>query len=169
MFLCCLLSAFGMSLTPAAGQTVKPTLAVTISLEAPATGTGPGRYTAKAGSEIFVTVHITNTSNRNLSLDYDSDSRTGVGFANRYEIRGTDGSLLTKRAITHPEIRSSGHGWPARVLEPGASMDIPGDHVSRLYNLDRPGEYTIQLSRAFGDHRERYISRSNSIRLTLTD
>jgi hypothetical protein len=46
-------------------------------------------------------------------------------------------------------------------------MDIPGDHVSRLYNLDRPGEYTIQLSHAFREKRRRGTSQSASHKLVI--
>jgi hypothetical protein len=152
----------------AAAQAAKPPLSISIAADAPSVKIGPDRYAVKTGSEVFITVRITNTSPRNLSLGYDSDSRTGVGFGHIYEVRGPDGNLARKREIAHPELGSTGHGWPARVLKPGESMDIAGDHISRLFFLDQPGEYTIQLSRAFGDSRGSYVVKSNTIILQVT-
>src|SRR5579871_2735428 len=119
----------------------------TIQAEPPATSIGEESYTLKAGSELFITVHLTNISKHNLALSYDSDSRTGVSFAHRYEVRTSKGKSAEKRTINHPEIGSTGHGWPNRILKPGESMDINGDHISRLYDLSQPDEYTIRLFR----------------------
>ena len=129
--------------------------------------TGPDRYTVKTGSEVFITVHLTNTSKKNLAFGYDADSRTGVGFAHVYEIRDSRGDRVQKRAIMHPEIGSTGHGWPARVLKPGESMEIGGDHISLLYDLSRPGEYIVQLSRAINDDPKNGFVKSNTITLII--
>jgi hypothetical protein len=147
----------------AAGQ---PFIA-TIRVESPATKIGEESYVLKVGSELFITVHITNVSKHNLAFDYDSDSRTGVSFAHRYEVRTSRGMSAEKRTISHPEIGSTGHGWPAQVLKPGESMDINGDHISSLYDLSLPDEYTIQLWRAFRDDPKSGFVKSNTITVTV--
>jgi hypothetical protein len=139
----------------------------TIQAESPATKIGAASYTIKVGSELFITVHLTNVSRHNLAFDYDSDSRTGVSFAHRYEVRTGQGKSADKRAISHPEIGSSGHGWPDRVLKPGESMDITGDHISGLYDLSRPDEYTIQLFRDIRDDPQGRFVKSNTITVTV--
>ncbi len=169
IFLCFLLGVFWVAPVSARAQTAKQPLSISIAADAPAVKIGPDRYAVKAGSEVFITVHITNNSPHSLSLGYDSDSRTGVGFGHTYEVRGPDGNPARKRVTAHPELGSTGHGWPARVLKPGVSMDIAGDHVSRLFFLDQPGEYTIQLSRAFRDSRRSYVIKSNMIALQVTE
>jgi hypothetical protein len=140
----------------------------TIHAESPATRIGEESFTLKAGSELFITVHLTNVSKHNLALDYDADSRTGVSFAHRYEVRTSKGKSAEKRAISHPEIGSTGHGWPNRVLKPGESMDINGDHISLLYDLTRPDQYTIQLFRAASDDPKGGSVSSNTITVTVT-
>ena len=150
-------------------QTTKQPFIITISAEAPAVQTGPESYVVKSGSEVFVNVHITNTSKHNLSLGYDSDSRTGVTFEHHYEVRDSAGNSAAQRKISHPEIGSTGHGWPARILKPAESMDIPGDRISGLYNLTQPGKYTIQLLRAISGNPKDGEVRSNTITLTVTE
>jgi hypothetical protein len=108
-------------------------------------------------------VHLTNVSKHNLAFDYDKDSRTGVSFAHRYEVRTSQGKSAEKRTISHPEIGSTGNGWPDRILKPGESMDISGDHISGLYDLSRPDEYTIQLIRAIRDDPKSGFVKSNTI------
>src|SRR5277367_5327768 len=113
-----LLCAFCIASVPIEAKSVEQSLVVTIAVEDPASQTGPDSYTVKAGSEIFINVHLTNTSKRNLSLAYDGDSRTGVAFSHQYEVRDSSGSLAQKPPVSHPEIGSTGHGWPARILKP---------------------------------------------------
>ena len=140
----------------------------TIQAEAPATRNGEASYTLKAGSEMFITVHLTNVSKHTIAFDYDKDSRTGVSFAHRYEVRTSQGNSAQKQTISHPEVGSTGHGWPDRVLQPGESMDISGDRISGLFDLGRPDEYTIQLFRAIRDDPNDGFVRSNRITVTVT-
>ena len=163
ILLTCLLGGSCLGLVPASQRP----FTVSISAEAPAVNTGPDRYTVKIGSEVFITVHLTNTSKKNLAFGYDADSRTGVGFAHVYEIHDCRGDLVQKRAIMHPEIGSTAHGWPARVLKPGESMDIGGDQIGRLYDLSHPGEYRVQLLRAIHDDPKNGFVKSNIITLRI--
>lgn len=143
-----MLGAFCMTLAPASAQTANPPFIVMISAEAPAANIAPDSYTVKAGSEVFIKVRLTNTSLQDLSIGVDSDSRTEVNFYHHYEVRDGSGNSAKKRAITHPEIGSTGHGWPDRIVKPGETLEIDSDRISRLYDLTQPGKYTIQLTRA---------------------
>jgi hypothetical protein len=150
-------------------QTAKSTFIVTISAEAPAANTGPESYAVKAGSDVFINVRLTNISKRNLRIGDDTDSRTGVDFCNRYEIRDSSGNSARKRTFEHPEIGSSGHGWPARIIRPTGNLTIASDRISGLYDLAKPGKYTIQVVRdASGNPKEGEV-KSNLITLTVTD
>lgn len=169
ILLTCLLGGFCLGPVPAAVRSTSRPFIVIISAEVPAVKTAPDRYTVKAGSEVFIAVHLTNTSKKKLAFGYDANSRTGVGFAHMYEIRDRRGDRVQKRAITHPEIGSTGHGWPARVLKPGESTDITGDHISLLYDLSKPGEYIVQLSRAVNDDPKNGFVKSNTITLTIAE
>jgi hypothetical protein len=164
-----LLCVFCMAWVIVSAQTVKSPFVVTISAEAPATNTGPESYAVKAGSDVFIKVSLTNTSKRILRLGDDTDSRTGVDFCNRYEIRDSSGNLAGKRTIQHPEIRSTGHGWPARILKPTENLTVASDRISGLYDLTKPGKYTIRVARdASGNPKEGEV-KSNVIMLTVTD
>lgn len=157
-----------LALALAAAQNAKPPFIVTISAEAPAEKTGADSYSFKAGSEVYIHVHLVNISKHNLSLGDDEDSRTNIDFYHRYEIRDSAGNPVHKKTFTHPEIGSSGHGWAARILKPGASIDVGTDRITGLYELTRPGTYTIQLSRAVTGNFEDGAVQSNKITVTLT-
>jgi hypothetical protein len=150
-------------------QSAESPLVVTISAEAPATNIGPESYAVKAGSDVFINVRLTNTSKRSLRLGDDTDSRTGVDFCNRYEIRDSSGGVAVKRTIQHPEIGSTGHGWPARIIEPTENLTVASDRISGLYDLTKPGKYTIQVARnPCGNPKEGEV-KSNLITLTVTN
>ncbi len=158
---------FCLGLLPLAAQNAKPSFTAIISVENPESQTGPDSYAVKAGSDVFIKVHLTNISTRKLALGYDKDSRTNVDFSHQYEIRDRNGNLATKRKIDHPEIGSTGHGWPARILKPGESMEITGDFISRLFDLSQLNQYTIQLSRAVSDDLKNGVVKSNTITVTV--
>jgi hypothetical protein len=163
-----LITAFCLALTPLAAKDAGQPFAVTIGAEAPESQTGPNSYTVKAGADVFIKVHLTNTSKRKLFLGYDKDSMTNVDFFHHYEVRDSKGNSAEKRAISHPEIGSTGHGWPARVLKPGESMDITGDDISLLYDLSQLDEFTIQLSRSVSDDPKDGVVKSNTITVKVT-
>jgi hypothetical protein len=160
---CCLLSAICIAQGPASAVTSKPPFVLSISAEASPARTGTDSYIVKAGSEIYIKVHLTNTSTHDLELGYDADSRAGVCFGHQYDVRDSKGNPVQKRTISHPEIGSTGHGWPARSLKPSESIDICDDRISGLYDLSRPGEYAIQLFRAVSDNLKDAVVKSNAI------
>ena len=130
---------------------------------------GPDRYAVTNSAEVFVAVHLTNTSKTDLSFVYEKNSRTGVCLVHDYEVRDTNGAAIPKRLIKHPELGWTGHGWPPRVLHPGESMDISGDHISLLYDVSRPGDYRVQLSRAINDNPRNGSVKSNTITFSVAD
>ena len=99
----------------------------------------------------------------------DVNSRTNVDFFNYYDVRDSSGKSATKRKIDHPEIGSTGHGWPPRPLKPGASMDVADDQITGLYDLSEPREWTIQVSRAVHDDPKDGLVKSNVIKVTVTE
>jgi hypothetical protein len=162
------LGALCLAAIPIVAQTARQPFSASISIEPPASQIDPESYSVKAGSEVFVRVHLTNISRRKLAMGYDGDSRTGICFEHQYEVRDHNGKPAQKRPISHPEIGATSHGWPARILKPGESMDINGDYISRLYDLSQPGEYTIQLSRAASDNPKDGVVKSNTITVMVT-
>jgi hypothetical protein len=162
-----LLSALCMAELSSAAQVGNPPFTAVISVENAASQIGPDRYAVQAASDVFIKVHLTNISHHNLSLGYDKDSRTNVDFMHRYEVRDSHGNPARKRKIDHPEIGSTFHGWPARTLKPGASTDITGDDITRLFDLSQLKQYTVQLSRAVSDYPNDGMVKSNTITVAV--
>jgi len=92
-----------------------------------------------------------------------------VSFGDYYDVRDSNGDLLPKRRLNHPEIGATGHGWPPRVIKPGTSTDVGDDRVTGLFDLSQPGEYTIQVSRAIHDNVKDGLVKSNVIRVVVTE
>jgi hypothetical protein len=159
----------GIVLVGSLAQPIKPPFLVTIGAEAPATRTGPDSYKIGAGSDLFIKVLVTNTSKRNLLLGDDSDSRTGVDFYHQYEVLDKMGNPVRKRPISHSELGSIFHGWPARTLRPMASQDVASDPITHIYDLAKPGKYTIRLSRAITGHRKDGVVISNTITVMIVE
>jgi len=97
----------------------------------------------KAGSPVKLTVVLTNESNKKMSGS--KGFKKGLDLAYRYEIRDTNGDVLTSKY--HPDRRVPlEQRTLIRLLEPGQSVkDVI--EVNEMYDLSRPGTYTIQLSR----------------------
>jgi hypothetical protein len=159
----------GIASVGSVAQPIKPPFLVTIGAEAPATRTGPDSYEIRAGSDLFIKVRVTNTSKRNLLLGDDSDSRTGVDFYHQYEVRDKMDNPMRKQPISHPEIGSTFHGWPARALEPMASRDVASDPITHIYDLAKPGKYTIRMSRAITGNRKDGVVLSNTITVMVLE
>jgi len=158
----CLLIAICVA-RPISMANSKPPFVLSISVESPSAKTGPDSYIVTPGSEVYIRVHLTNISTHKLELGHDADSRTGVCFEHQYEVRDRNGNPAQKRTINHPEIGSTGHGWPGLMLKPGESTDICEDRITGLYDLSQPGEYTIQLSRPVFDYSKTGVVKSNAI------
>jgi len=142
---------------------------LTISAVAPAVEISPDKYTVSSASQLFIKVRVTNTSEHDIRTDVDGDSMTNVSFNNYYDVRESTGNPVPKRRLNHPEIGSTGHGWPPRVIKPGTSTDVGDDRVTGLYDLSQPGEYTIQVSRAIHDNVKDGWVKSNVIRVVVAE
>lgn len=164
-----LFCAVGVASVPALARAADQPFVLTISAEPPAVIAGPGRYTVKAGSDVFINVQMRSTSKRDLAFGNAYDDRFGVDSLNHYEVRDSEGNPAQKRTIKHPELGQTGHGWPARALKPSASLNLGTDRITGLYDLSRPGKYTIQSSRAISDNPKNGFVSSNAITITVTE
>jgi hypothetical protein len=165
-----LIGGIFMAWAAGSAQTMNQPFVVTISVSSPAVRTGPDNYTVKAGSEVFIKVQMTSTSDRDLVVGNDYDDRFGVDSCNHYEVRDSDDNLIPKRTIKHPELGHTGHGWPGRVLKPGKTIDVDEDRITGLYDLSRPGKYTIQDQRdVWFDKPNNGVVKSNAITVVLAE
>jgi hypothetical protein len=121
---------------------------------------------AKAGSQIVVEIEMKNLSDHNV--DCSKSFVNAVDIAFRYDIRNARGKPLPKRTRKHPELGEVGSGYPPCTLKPGETTTSSAV-ISMLYDLTKPGRYTIQVSRPLTDeHTEPGRVYSNKITVTVT-
>jgi hypothetical protein len=132
----------------ARGQTAKPPFSLTLVAE---------NATLKAGSPVMVKVTMKNESEHNISVYTEGTSDQG-GFVYKADVWDEKGS-------TAPETKFGrsiqGHDTPEDlrrepyviVTSGGEGILAPGQtqsdqvNLNKLYELSRPGKYTIQLRR----------------------
>jgi hypothetical protein len=137
-------------------QPNQPPFKIAITTESP---------TVVAESDVWIKVSLTNTSNHDLE---DSGSYfTGIDLNPnfRFEVRDEHGQLVPKRTYPQPELRT---GYPVnRSISPGQTL-AQEQRVSALYDMRKPGKYTIQLSRRASDNPNDGEIKSNIIIVTVT-
>jgi len=155
------------ALTNAAfGRSPRPTLSLTVSLP---------RSIVKSGSDIEVDVTTKNISHGGITVG----QIVGTSEAN-YEIEVTDGE--GKPVVpTHYERMLRGelpstdhHSTIIGSLKPGGTMQ-EHFYASQLFELDKPGQYTIQVSttlyvgKTAVKDATKVVVNANIVTLTVTD
>jgi hypothetical protein len=151
-----LLVATSTAWASASAQPVQKPFSISISAETPV---------IKAGSDVWINVHLTNTSNHDLDDSGSIDNMIGLDPNLLFAVRDTRGKLVPKRVYKHPELAG---GSPVnRTVRAGESISKE-QRVSRLYDMSRPGQYVIQVSRRVSDKPKDGMMKSNTITVTLT-
>lgn len=111
------------------------------------------------GSEVFVALEVTNTSDR---LSFYDPSITKLDP----QVRDSQGNTapLTQAGRDLRRIYGAG-GSHAFGINPGDTMSGGRIIVSKIYDMTRPGKYTIQVSRV--DEESKVIVKSNIITVTV--
>jgi hypothetical protein len=126
------------------------------------------RPAVKTGSQVIINVRLTNTSKRDIACDAAYNDMLGMDMYDKYDIRDGGANVIEKNAIAHRELGGRSIR-PACTLKPGESKVIGSDVISIAHNLRRPGEYTIQMSRAVSDNPRDGVVKSNKITVTVTE
>jgi len=156
--------AHGQSSRPSQGS--PPPLSLTLS---------PSVDKIRAGSSVDVTVTLRNISDHAVSVWRENAEDQG-GHVYRVDVKDERGSPApdTKvgrgfKGLDDPQLESSdtplvsSGGW--QLLKPGESQ-VDKVNVSRLYDLSRPGRYSIFLRRF--DEQSKSFIKSNKITVTVT-
>jgi hypothetical protein len=134
------------------GQTAKPPFTITISADKP---------TVVAGSHVYIKIKLTNTSDHNV--DRSTAYSNGLDRKYIYDVRDEDGKSVEKPG-EHHEL--NGVSLAMGELAPGDSVD--GEtRITTLYDLTKPGQYTVQLSRYIGNDEKQGVVQSNTITITV--
>jgi hypothetical protein len=114
---------------------------------------------------VYINVRLTNTSNQDLDDGGSISETTGVDPNFLFVLRDNLGRLVPKKMYKHPELAG---GHPVnRTVRPGESVSEEQD-VSRLFDMSRPGQYVIQVSRRASENPDDGVVRTNRITVTLT-
>jgi hypothetical protein len=87
--------------------------------------------------------------------------------AYEYDVRDDGGNLVPKAVRSAPE---EGNGWSGipRAIKPGETCEARGGSIDHLYDMTRPGKYTIQVSRRISNDPKDGVVKSNIITVTVT-
>lgn len=120
--------------------------------------------TVVAGSEVTLDVSLTNTSNQDVSEGVMYKDATGIDSTLRFEVRDRNGKLIPKRTYPHPELATGSVKF--RTISAGQTL-TQRQTVSALYDLRKPGKYTVQAFRRISDNPNDDI-KSNIVTITVT-
>jgi len=118
--------------------------------------------TIVAGAEVSIKVSLTNTSNQDVYEGVMYKDGIGLDSTFRFVVRDEHGKLVPKRTYPYEELRSGKVSF--RTIAAGQTL-TQLQPVSALYDMRKPGKYTIQVSRGASDHR---VSKSNIVTVTVT-
>jgi len=119
--------------------------------------------TIAAGGDVSIKVSLTNTSN--LAVYEGVMYMNGIELDStfRFEVRDEHGKLVPKRTYPHEELRTGKVIF--RTISAGQTL-TQEQRVSALYDMRKPGKYTIQVSRGVSDNPKDDI-KSNIVTVTV--
>jgi hypothetical protein len=117
----------------------------------------------KAGTDVWMKIQLTNKTQHNLSVPIMDAN--GVDTEYQYDVHAMSGDPAAKAPNAHPEIQIG--SIKSRIVKPGESTGWEEVRVSKVYDLSRPGEYVIQVSRQVPDQKDAVV-KSNKVNITVT-
>lgn len=122
-----------LAVTSTKAQDTKPSFSLTLS-----TKTSEFRV----GSDVWIDITQANTSNQTISCS--SQGYDSVNHKYHYDVRDEDGNLAAK--AVRPNMELEPEDYHPCNLSPGES-GLDSVKLNRVYKLDRPGKYTVQVYR----------------------
>lgn len=160
MFCICALTVPGQG---ASAQQTTPAFALTLS--------GGTRNRAstdfRVGSTIWITIVQTNKGSN--SIDCTEIAQNGINTSYHYEVTDEDGKPLER--VTRPHMDTEPKDVHPCNLAAGKSV-TGEEELNDIFNLDRPGKYTVQVWRWDPDTKDSQGNPvkvySNTITITIT-
>lgn len=119
--------------------------------------------TVRSGSIVSINIKQTNTSDHDVGCG-KAYNNSGAVINYQYHITGPAGKPASKRIWKHPEFEGAGSYYPC-MLGPGQSTPVYPSRISSLFDMTKPGKYTVQVLTFAAD---RTIVQSNKIQITVT-
>jgi hypothetical protein len=117
--------------------------------------------TVVAESDVSIKVSLTNTSNGEVNEGVMYMDGINLDSTFRFEVRDEQGKQVPKRVYPHEELRTGKVTF--RTIRAGETLTQP-QPVSALYDMRKPGKYTIQVWR----RNPEYDIKSNIVTVTVT-
>lgn len=133
-------------------QSSNPPSKIAIATESP---------TVLAGSDVSINVSLTNTSNEDVNEGVMYKDGINLDSTLRFEVRDEHGKVVPKRTYPHEELRPGSVIF--RTIKAGQTL-TQQQRVSAMYNMQKPGKYTIQVWR----RNPNYDIKSNILTVTVT-
>jgi hypothetical protein len=124
---------------------------------------GTFQDTIKAGSSLQVYVSMMNMSDDVITSSY---SNPGLD-AEVHDSQGKEPPLTRRGQLLRQQFRNATSGPEGFPVRPGKSISGHVIYLDELYDLRRPGRYTIQVGRF--DEASKIIVKSNKSALTVTE
>ena len=116
-----------------------------------------------ARDDVWIELTIKSLTDRSIVLSSSTDGNTNMDPNFVVEVTDEFGNPVPK--VKYPVPPS---GRPvSRTLDPGAAM-TEKEPVSRMFDMSKPGKYTIQASGPITDPPEASIVKSNKITVTVS-
>jgi hypothetical protein len=149
-------------------MTVTRVMPFTLSMYAyvPGEAAYQGLLVVKAGSEINIHIEKINRSNHEIDCSSAWNSITGLDEKYQYDVRDGNGNPVGKHIVDRPV--SLPNMSQTRKCKPGETAWTGDSTISRLYDLSRPGKYSIQASQPDSDNPEKGFVRSNTVTVEVT-
>jgi len=124
------------------------------------------RYEFKVGSIVAITISMTNITDHDI--DYSGAFRH-LDEQYKYFVWNEDGNPAEKLSFGDPDRSTSSPFWSG--ISPGKTRTYEAD-LEQIYKFDRPGKYTVQISRPDYDFLDKdgtpTVIQSNVITITIT-
>jgi hypothetical protein len=119
------------------------------------------KQAVEQGSLVSIKIRLTNTSNHEMNAS--GSYFDGADASYRQEVWDGAGNLAERDQTGQQQKVASLHGHiKLRTLKPGESAESVSG-ISPQYDLSRPGQYVIQLSRPISDNPKDGVVKSNKI------
>ena len=153
-----LLTAAFVAFGPAQDRGAKPPFTIRISAD-------PSMV--KVGSGVDVEVVLKNTSAKPLDCSVAISDLTGQDPSLTFDVRDERGNLAPRRVYSYPEL-ATGHAIVGCAVAPGETR-TEGQDITRIYDITRPGVYTIQVSKAISlTNAGAGVVKSNKMTITVS-
>ena len=120
----------------------------------------PVRAEVVSGDDVELRVTVTNHTNRAIPYGANISDRTAVDPNCIFEVTDGHGDPVPKRKYPYPEL-ATGH---AILRNLGVDETITDtEPIGRLFDMNNPGEYEIQVSRRSSEDKDAVVVTSNKV------